>query len=1378
MLSLLLVHAGRPLSTDRLVDELWGEDPPPAARKTVQAHVAHLRKVLNRDAEVLAGVEGGYQLRIDDDALDVVQFEQAVARAREVREVEPSRAAELLDDALSLWRGLPMEGLADDSFALRVEAFRLEELRLSVIEERLELRIAGGESQQAAAELERLVALHPLRERLWALLALALYRDARQGAALGTFSRLRHVLGEELGIEPSPELRELEQRILDQDPTLTAIGAVATVPAGAVAPAERNPYKGLRSFEEADVADFFGREDLVRRLIERLDERGRRLVVLAGPSGSGKSSAVRAGMVSVLRSQGRAVVVIFPGNDPFAALAGAVSQLSDEAPAEVEARLEDGRPIAQGPVVLAVDQFEELFTMADPSVSERFLGLMAEGAPSEIWVVTVRADFLDRMLSHPRLGGQLEEALVLVPPLQDHEVVAAVVGPARRVGVEVEPALLNEIVRDVLARPTALPLLQYALTDCFERRRESTLTLADYREAGGISGALGRRADALYDSLSEEQREAVHRLLLSLITVTDDGSEVRRRITRTTLLSLPVGKTALQTVIERLGAQRLLTFDQDPDTGQATVEVAHEALISAWPRFAMWVEEARDDLRTRERLAMAAREWEESDRDPSFLLSGSRLVQISTWASTSSVDVTGLEGDYLEQSVAAEKARRRRTSRTRRLVVAGVATAVLGVTALGVVAFTQRQANAEQARIVRVGDLAAAANASLEIDPERSLLLAIEAVEATRRADGTVLTVAEEALHRAVLAQRMIGRVAHNGEGIAHFSPDGESFVTSAEDETTVQIWDVIAFEPLVTLRGHDADVIDAVFDRSGRRVATTSLDGTVRVWNAATGVTEIVLDGGDPAVPAFSNDGSMLAATSLVGGTRVWDLASENLLWQLSPPRGTDITLNLDFSPDDSLLAVTRTANDEATLLGPAIFDLGTGKLVRTLEGHDGDVSDIAFTPDGLHLVTSSFDATAKLWDLASGEEIGTYGGHQDGIQDLAVSAEGTTVASSGQGEVRVWDLATFQTLDEIVGHTGVVDGIDLSSDGDFLLTSSRIDRSTRLWDLNPHWSHELMGLPVEAGWAGAVDFSPDGTLLADIAPGLISGWDMSTGQEIYTFEGSAPMAISPDGALMAATGETDILLRDLRTGSVTRSIPHPEAVYDLAVSSRGMLASTGADQGVRIYSSPTSGTAQQFVIEDAFRATFDPTGEVLALSIRGADASGEDGDLELWNVDTHRHLATLHDQAGIIWSTAFDATGKYLATGGQDAIALVYDAATHELLHRLEGHTGPVTGVAFDPVRPELATVSADGSVRIWNVETGLQQLSLPFGSPIGDLAYSPDGRYLAVSGQGRTTVYILDVDELIAEAETRLTRWWTGRECRQYLQMDVCPVPPDSP
>jgi basic membrane lipoprotein Med (substrate-binding protein (PBP1-ABC) superfamily) len=454
-------------------------------------------------------------------------------------------------------------------------------------------------------------------------------------------------------------------------------------------PPVRNPFKGLRAFTEADAADFFGRRQLVDELCAVL-ARGARLVVLVGPSGSGKSSLAAAGLLPALRSGAVdgsdrwRIGSMVPGAEPSrewqVALAGAACRPSPRGVGHPTVS-RGGASEADTTLVL-IDQFEELFTLADERAAAGFLDALTDalwdGAGRLRVVVTLRGDFYDRPLLHPAFAQLFAANVVHVLPLDVGALEDAVTGPARQVGVEVEPALLAELLTDTVGQPGALPLFQYALTELFEHRDGGAITLRCYRELGGIHGALSRRAEHTYADLAPGQQELAEQVFLRLVAPGEGTADVRRRVTATELQALDLDPVELAEVLERFGRHRLLTFDRDPSSGDATVEVAHEALLDAWQRLRGWIEAHRDDLRRLERLAAAVAEWEASGRDDGYLLTGGRLEQYLDWQDRTALRLTRHARAYLaisrqrrDDELAQDAARRaheaglRRRARTR-----------------------------------------------------------------------------------------------------------------------------------------------------------------------------------------------------------------------------------------------------------------------------------------------------------------------------------------------------------------------------------------------------------------------------------------------------------------------------------------------------------------------------------------------------------------------------------------------------------------------------------------------------------------------------------------------------------------------------------------
>ncbi|MGW8252073.1 MAG: nSTAND1 domain-containing NTPase, partial [Anaerolineales bacterium] len=450
------------------------------------------------------------------------------------------------------------------------------------------------------------------------------------------------------------------------------------------------------------AADFFGKEELTQRLVACLGENRpyARFLAVVGPSGSGKSSLVKAGLVPALRhgalpgSANWFIVKMVPGSHPYEELEIGLLRIAtnpsvrlmellrrDERGILQAARL--GLPFEEGELLLIIDQFEEIFTLAvDQGEARQFLeslyvAVTEPRSPLRV-VITLRADFFDRPLMVQGLSTLLQERTEVVVPLSVSELERAIRSPAQRVGVEVEPVLVTAIVVDVMEQPGALPLLQYALTELFERRQDQRLTLEAYQAIGGVGGALDRRAEQVFTGLSDAGMSSARQVFLRLITPGKGASAVslptpdsRRRILKSELETIGIGgselafdlarqagdsTSAIAEAIESFGSARLLSFDSDAATRSPTVEIAHEFLLSEWQRLRGWLEESRGDMRVQRALGYAAGEWSDAGRDPSFLLHGARLSYYEDWAANTDLVLTRDERLFLDASLADRQA--------------------------------------------------------------------------------------------------------------------------------------------------------------------------------------------------------------------------------------------------------------------------------------------------------------------------------------------------------------------------------------------------------------------------------------------------------------------------------------------------------------------------------------------------------------------------------------------------------------------------------------------------------------------------------------------------------------------------------------------------
>jgi len=1672
VLAHLLLRANALVPTDRLIDEVWGDDPPAAARNVLQTYVSRLRKALG--AERLERRPGGYVLYADPSEIDVHRFETLVTEARRTAPSDPAGAVDLFREGDALWRGPALDDLADQP-SLRGEIGHLEELRAAATEARIVVELSLGRHAELVPELEALTARHPHREGLWAHLMTADYRSGRQADALAAYRRARAVLVEELGLEPSPELRRLEQQVLRQDPALDVAGrplrgfrllerlgqgsfgvvhravqpqvgrevavkvirpalandpefirrfqaeaqlvarlehphivplydywrepdgaflvmrflrggslrdalasgplsleralgvadhvagalasahrqdvvhrdvkpanilldeegnaylsdfgiardvaaartpergetpdtsayylspeeirgeaptsradvyslglvlfemlagrhpfadahpeevvrgrgrttvprldtspeideivrratdddpaarypdasallaALATVveagPSAVAVPADpiRNPYKGLRPFLEPDAPDFHGRESLIRRLADRLTNE--RLLALVGPSGSGKSSAVRAGLVPAVRagaapgSERWFVAEMLPGEEPFAELAAALIRVAAAAPpADFADRIErDPKglvesvgwllPDEDSALLLVVDQFEELFTLVDDEDRRaRFMGALRTAAADPRGrvriVITMRADFLDRPLAQAGFAEILRAGIELLLPLRATELERAISRPARRVGVTVEDGLLAELVTDVMGQPGALPLLQFTLAELFDRRQNATLTPAAYRELGGVAGAVARGAEEAYGALGQQRRSAARQLFLRLVDAGDGIESTRRRVLRSELLSLTEDDGGMQAAIDAFARRRLLSFDRDPETREPTVEIAHDALLRAWDRLSDWVGEVREDLRAQRLLATAAREWQDSGRDASFLVRGSRLERFEAWRGSSGLALTHAEAEFLDASLAerdrlrAEDAARqarereleRRSLHRLRAVVAVLAAAAVVAGGLTVFAFQQRSDAERERRTAVARELASAAVANLDVDAERSVLLALEAVEHTRSADDTVLPEAEEALHRAVVASRIVLRVPGLG-GALDWSPDGSLFVTEGPEESgLIDIRDAATGRPVRSFRGHDPDVNLVAFSADGSMLATSGDDGTVKVWDPRTGKRLQTFEGQGDQVwgVSFSSDGSLLAAASWAEqAVRIWDLETGRRVREIRPVAASFTT---SFSPDGRRLAI---ATFDA---GGVVVDVRSGDVIRELKGQQG-VNDVDWSPDGRWIATSSPDSTVRIWDARTGRSRFTLVGHKSEVVAADWSADSRRLATgSSDGTARVWEVGADRTRESLSISAQERGGglwVAFSPDGERLMTGDQEITAVKVWDVSRSGSAEWANIPGDDRDLGGVAFTGGGAGVAvSNGDGSVSVWDAERGERLFTLRGPrgsphAPViaiAVSRDGTLAATAGHV-ARAWDLASREESFAVPFPEGTEDVAWSADGSLLATASLNGLVRIVDRSGKQVAELRDEPGFRMSavrFSPDGPLVAAARIPIDRPRPGVErVAIWDWRRHRLVRTIPALAEAV---AFSRDGRLIATAPPTGPARIWDARSGRLAARLAGHTGAVNDVEFAPDDSIVATASTDGTVRLWNPRTGRQELVLRgHDGVVWDLAFSPDGSKLASAGhEGIVRVWALELDDLVGIAKRNVTRDLTAAECRQYLRGRGC-------
>ncbi len=1180
--------------------------------------------------------------------------------------------------------------------------------------------------------------------------------------------------------------------------------------------APENPYKGLRAFEEADAVDFFGRETLVERLIERLaDPSTGRFLAVVGPSGSGKSSVVKAGLLPALH-QGRLegserwfIAKMVPGTHPFRELATALLSVAVEDTDISEEQLQSSvrgllravlRILSKDEsayLVLVIDQFEEVFTLVeDESVRKHFLGSLLyaiKTLESRLRVIiTLRADFYDRPLLYPDFGDLVRQHTEVVLPLAPDELRIAVTGPAERVGLIIEPGLVDAIVTDVSEQPGTLPLLQYALTELFNQRNDRTLTLAAYRANGGVRGALARRAEETFNAMDMGQREMLRQALLRLVSLGEGTEDTRRRVRWSELMALGHGRdrrALMQSVLDTFGQHRLLTFDRDPQTREPTVEVAHEALIREWRRLRAWLDELRDDLRMQRHLSSAVAEWVSADRDSSYLATGARLEQFESLAAHSRLILTEQERDYVRASVALrQRAARRRNLFVMTLIVISVAAVIAALVAMNLqrvardrqrIAEEERDRADTQARIAQSGALAV--NALKNVDQNGIDVALLLSLEAFRAAD---TFEARNSLLSGVQAAPQLAAYLHGHNAPVRcvaFSPDG-ALIASGSRDGTILLWDVRTRKPVGPPLNHGSRVYSVAFSPDGSRLVSAGSSGSLRLWDVAGGVAI-----GDPWEghedevwrAVFSPDGQMVVSASFDGTLRRWNAATGEPIGE--PLTGhEDAVYSVAFSPDGTLLA---SASADFTL---RLWEAATGDPVgEPMEGHTNWVLAVAFSPDGRMLASGGADSTVRLWDVTTGEQIGALlSGHSGWVWSVSFSPDGTQLlTSSADFTAALWSLDSGRITNRLTTHTNTVWGATFAPGGRLAVTASE-DTTLLLWDLQSAYPLlARLGGHTNPIWGLAVSpaDAPGGMFMVS-ASGENNGGGVDTTVRLWNLPGGTPravlsghtgqvrtVAISPDGQTVASAGaDAQIILWDVASETM-RFEPlagHVSHINSVAFSPDGtLLASAGGDGLIRLWDVQTGEPASNPLAGhegEIYSLAFSPDGRWLA-------SGGFDATARLWNlsVDPPTSVTLAHQDR--VMAVAFSPDGRLLATGSHDNTVSLWDVHTQLPVYlALTGHTNYVSSVAFSPDGRMIASGSWDKTIILWDAATG-RALGKPLAGhtdTVSAVAFSPDSRLLVSAGWDMALdLWSVSLEDWQAHACQVANRDLTAREWSQY-------------
>jgi WD40 repeat protein/transcriptional regulator with XRE-family HTH domain len=1169
------------------------------------------------------------------------------------------------------------------------------------------------------------------------------------------------------------------------------------------------PYKGLLFFDESDADLFFGRESLTAHLAEHVMDlamdASSRFLAVVGASGSGKSSLVRAGLAVAHKRVGWDTHVFTPTTTPVKMLMAALNATGIQGSERV---------------LIVVDQFEEVFTICHDEMEriafiEQLLTFAKESSKKTTVVIALRADFYSHCAQYPLLRKAVAAEQEYIGQMTTQELRRAIEEPARRGGWEFEPGLVDILLNDVGAKgsnepePGALPLLSHALLATWERRRGRLFTIDGYHASGGVRGAIAETAESVFnDQLNQTQQELARDVFLRLTELGEGTEDTRRRAALNELVRQSAEAVQLRIVLNTLAEARLITLNED------SAEVAHEALIREWGRLHEWLTQDRDGLLLHRHLTESTREWESRGRDPAELYRGARLAQAREWAVANEERLNEMERTFLAASIdqeqhdtlereaqrqreleaaqrlaetekahAEEQASSVKRLRKRGLILAGAL--VLATIAAAIAGVFARNAQ-QQALISSVRELSNAANLNLEVDPERSILLALQAVNKTYVVDHTVLPEAEDALHRAVQSSRVeLTLRGHEAVVWSAVFSLGDTRIATASADGTAKIWDAATGKELLSVEGssygtgsEDGFVWYAALSPDGKLLATAGGDDIARIWDATTGEELLTLSGHQDDVfhIEFSPDGKRLVTVSPDGTAKVWDALTGEELLTINQGDGAR-PYWVTFSPDGSRIAVANTAD---TSQGWAsIWDAATGEMLLTLPRHNAYFDSVAFSPDGTHIVTTSDDGALRIWDVNNGKELLTLYGQTANVANAAYSPDGTRIATAiGNNQVKVLEAATGRELFILAGHTRGVRTVGFSPDGARIVTASD-DGTARIWNISP--SRELLtmvnGSAIAHPIGSSLAYSPDGTRLAvAYSDPIAKVWDVTTGKLLLSLAGHTDavnhIAYSLDGTRIAtAARDGTAKIWDADSGRELLTLSgHKDWVLGAAFSPDGSRIATSSFDGTAIVWDAETGKElltltghKDWVVS----VVFSPDGTRIG-------TSSFDGTAKVWDAETDKELLTLAGHTSTVRQVVFNPDGTRLATSSFDGTVKVWDVVSGKQLFTLPGPISSLFRVAFSPDGKTIATAASDA--KLWDAVTGEELLTLHTPEVLTSVAFSPDGSQLAVASRdGTNRIYLLKIEDLVALAKQRVTRSLTFEECQQYLHVEQCPSSP---
>jgi DNA-binding SARP family transcriptional activator/WD40 repeat protein len=1278
LLAALLCRAGEAVPATTLIDDIWGDVPPRTAAKTLQSHVVRLRHdLVEPGGAVIATAGAGYCIDVSAGTLDAACFEAELDEGLAAfRRGADRLAVKHMDAALALWRGEAYLDFARATFALN-ERVRLAELRAVALETRTDAALRLGETATLISELESRIRRVPYRERSWEQLILALYRSGRQSDALAAFRMAQHRLASELGVDAGPGLRSLELRMLNQDPTLLVDGGSTQLCGEHQVVAGHCPYRGLGGYDSDDAGVFVGRERLTAVLAGRLADA--QVVVVAGASGSGKSSVVRAGLVPALRagalpqSASWRVVVTTPTS-----AAGTVSAAD----------------------VLILDQAEELFTVLDEpgrtGLLKRLRGCVESGSRL---VLVLRGDFFTALAEVPWLAHYAQRDPVLIGRMREDELARVIVEPAQRAGVTVAEEVVDTILDESAGQAQPLPLVSVGLVRAWAERDGDVITPEAYQASGGLVGAIEATAEATYARLPDASKAEARRLLVRMAV--REGAAWARRPLQRQMLSASGGSA----VLDALAEGRLITVTE------GRFELSHDALLEHWPRLRRWLDERVMAAGLLEHLTAATQAWLAGGRQETDLHRGPRLRASLDWREAHPEDVSVDESEFLTASAAAQEALEqatlrsaRRTARRLRLLVAGLVLVLLAAVAGGLIALQQRTVARNQALQADAVRLAALAGTLPGDQRDVALLLGAQGYllhPSDQTAGGlqTALMNTPPGLDRIIRYR--------SPATLPHLDQTGRLLAVPSQDGT-VTVHDLTT-GAMRTLTSSSTAREFAVFSGDDRLVAAGGPNGSVVIWTVSTGVRsgEPLHVGGGGVHPVFDprND-NLLYVIDNRGVLSEWDRSDpahpRRARYLVGCQAGGSITPDLTISPDGQRLAA-GDIHTGYTSEGVCVWDTRTGNKVQSRSGAIG-----AFASNSRTLPFGFGDGTV-LWNAQTGRVENTVP-NTGGSALAVVSPDGGRLAVSqslhGAGVVTVYNLRTHRPIGQPLKlQSGLADPVGFLPDGRLVTTGTD---EAAIWtvgiDVPPlgvrlDTSNDRMAEPGNGSETPSF-LSRSGTVVVLGRSDIPVVQDPVTGQALGPVLGGPVLGGVVRGPVTASPNSR-VLVGERAAGGF--------GIWDLR---SGRLLSILPGAPTRQWGGPP---------------VWSPSGDLVAINFSGV--------LDMWHVDDPRHPSgpeRIAGRLGTVGEVAFTADSHQLvAETTTNAISLV-DVGTG----RIDWTRTVREGLAGDFVlSPDGATIGSSyfvgntGHLQFLDTATGRRRTGAVL-STTGGFGYVYGGRWLIAS------------------------------------------------